>query len=100
MSTNQLSDESAERRSPRRALARLATEVLAPWVWVCALPLVMAWHATQSIPVTLGWGLLIALTGSPSHDAYQRAFGLPHPCFTADQTATLIYVTTISMWTN
>ncbi len=64
MSTNQLTDESDARRSPRRAFARLATEALAPWVWVCALPLVMAWHATQSIPLALGWGLLIALTGS------------------------------------
>ncbi|AHH94773.1 hypothetical protein GCM10010174_36730 [Kutzneria viridogrisea] len=48
----------------RRVLARLATEVLAPWVWVCALPIAIAWHATQALLPTVLWGALIALTGS------------------------------------
>ncbi|MBE8520201.1 hypothetical protein ILP97_22345 [Amycolatopsis sp. H6(2020)] len=45
--------------------ARLATEVLAPWVWVLTLPLAVAWAATGHRPLpTLGWGLLISVTGS------------------------------------
>lgn len=64
MTTNQRTDDGTTRRSPRQVFARVATEVLAPWVWVCTLPLVMAWHATQSLPLALGWGSLIAVTGS------------------------------------
>ncbi|HEY8373551.1 MAG TPA: hypothetical protein VIL00_12470 [Pseudonocardiaceae bacterium] len=49
----------------RRVLARLATEVLAPWVWVLLLPLAVAWQATgYALLPALGWGLWIALTGS------------------------------------
>ena len=45
--------------------ARLATEVLAPWVWVLTLPLAVAWAATGHRPLAaLGWGLLISVTGS------------------------------------
>ncbi|RSM47897.1 hypothetical protein DMA12_08005 [Amycolatopsis balhimycina DSM 5908] len=46
-------------------VARLATEVMAPWVWVLTLPLAVAWSATAHRPLpALGWGLLIAVTGS------------------------------------
>ncbi|MGM1065764.1 hypothetical protein [Saccharothrix sp. Mg75] len=48
----------------RRRVARLATEVLAPWVWVLALPLLIAWHATGDVPRTLLWGLVVGITGS------------------------------------
>ncbi|WP_086841665.1 phosphatase PAP2 family protein [Amycolatopsis kentuckyensis] len=45
--------------------ARLATEVLAPWVWVLTLPLAVAWDATGHRPLpALSWGLLISVTGS------------------------------------
>lgn len=45
--------------------ARWATELLAPWVWVLALPLALAWDATGHRWLsTLSWGLLIAVTGS------------------------------------
>ncbi len=45
--------------------ARLATEVLAPWVWVLTLSVAVAWDATGHRPLpTLCWGLLIAVTGS------------------------------------
>ncbi|WP_158843675.1 phosphatase PAP2 family protein [Saccharothrix deserti] len=45
-------------------LARLVTEVLAPWVLVLSLPLLVAWHATRSVPETLLWGAVVGLTGS------------------------------------
>ncbi|WP_442788238.1 hypothetical protein [Amycolatopsis sp. NBC_01286] len=45
--------------------ARWATELLAPWVWVLALPLALAWDATGHRWLSaLSWGLLIAVTGS------------------------------------
>ncbi|WP_103351499.1 phosphatase PAP2 family protein [Amycolatopsis sp. CA-128772] len=45
--------------------ARLATEVLAPWVWVLTLPLAVAWAATgHRLLPALAWGLLISVTGS------------------------------------
>jgi hypothetical protein len=45
--------------------ARWATELLAPWVWVLALPLAVAWAATgHRVLPALSWGLLIAVTGS------------------------------------
>ncbi|MEV6877696.1 hypothetical protein [Amycolatopsis sp. NPDC051128] len=45
--------------------ARWATELLAPWVWVLALPLAVAWAATgHRVLPALGWGLLISVTGS------------------------------------
>jgi hypothetical protein len=49
---------------PRRVLARIATEVLAPWVWVMILPLAIAWHATSHPARTLLWGLIVGITGS------------------------------------
>lgn len=64
MSTTQPTDEGTGRGSLRKVVARVATEALAPWVWVCAMPLAIAWHATRSLWPTLGWGFLIALTGS------------------------------------
>ncbi|RRO20705.1 hypothetical protein EIL87_02265 [Saccharopolyspora rhizosphaerae] len=45
-------------------LARVITEVLAPWVIVTVLPLVVAWRATRAVGPALGWGLLVALTSS------------------------------------
>lgn len=45
-------------------LARLATEVLALWVWVLYLPLAVAWRATGHVGQTLLWGLVVGITGS------------------------------------
>jgi hypothetical protein len=47
-----------------RRIARLATEILAPWVWVLGLPLAIGWHATESLTGTLLWGLIVGITGS------------------------------------
>lgn len=44
-------------------LARGATEVLAPWVWVVLLPFAVA-AATESVWMTLVWGFVVALTAS------------------------------------
>ena len=52
-------DDVAENR-----LARLSTEVLAPWVWVLCLPLAVAWRATEHVGQTLLWGLVVGITGS------------------------------------
>jgi hypothetical protein len=59
-----MSASTTEPRAVRRRIATFATEVLAPWVWVGALPIAIAWHATRSLPATVLWGLLIAITGS------------------------------------
>lgn len=48
----------------QRRLARLATEILAPWVWVLCLPLAVAWQVTHALLPTLGWGLIVGITGS------------------------------------
>lgn len=46
-------------------MARVATEVLAPWVWVLGLPLVVAWQVTgHRLGPALLWGLLVGVTGS------------------------------------
>lgn len=46
-------------------MARVATEVLAPWVWVLGLPLVVGWQVTgHRLGATLLWGLLVGVTGS------------------------------------
>jgi|SRR5882757_8342758 len=45
-------------------LARLVTEILAPWVWVLCLPLAVAWRATEHVGQTLLWGLVVGITGS------------------------------------
>ncbi|MCE7001135.1 phosphatase PAP2 family protein [Saccharothrix sp. S26] len=47
-----------------RRVARLATEVLAPWVWVLGLPPVIAWHADGTVGGALLWGLIVGITGS------------------------------------
>lgn len=52
-------DDVAENR-----LARLTTEILAPWVWVLCLPLAVAWRATGHVGQTLLWGLVVGITGS------------------------------------
>ncbi|SDN80514.1 hypothetical protein [Lentzea jiangxiensis] len=44
-------------------VARGATEVLAPWVWVVLLPFVVA-AATESFWKTLLWGFVVAMTAS------------------------------------
>ncbi|WP_329788919.1 hypothetical protein V1227_31580 [Lentzea sp. DG1S-22] len=44
-------------------VARGATEVLAPWVWVVLLPFVVA-AATESFWKTLLWGCVVAVTAS------------------------------------
>ncbi|OOC02880.1 phosphatase PAP2 family protein [Amycolatopsis azurea] len=54
-----------EAPATRRRLARIATEVLAPWVWVLGLPLVVAWKVTgHHVGETLLWGLIVGVTGS------------------------------------
>ncbi|QWF83780.1 hypothetical protein [Amycolatopsis sp. CA-230715] len=54
-----------EVNSLRRRGARLATEVLAPWVWVLGLPLAVAWQVTgHHVGETLLWGLIVSITGS------------------------------------
>ncbi|SDP02852.1 hypothetical protein SAMN04487905_101493 [Actinopolyspora xinjiangensis] len=45
-------------------LARLVTELLAPWVIVLVLPLVVAGRATAGFGSTLLWGMVVALTSS------------------------------------
>ncbi len=53
---------------PQRTLgttvARMLSEVLAPWVIVLLLPLAVAWRATHASVPTLFWGLLVAVTSS------------------------------------
>lgn len=46
-----------------KKVARGATEVLAPWVWVILLPFAVA-AATESFWKTLLWGFVVALTAS------------------------------------
>ncbi|MBE1574511.1 hypothetical protein ACFORH_38675 [Amycolatopsis roodepoortensis] len=59
-----LSTETATSETRRRA-ARIATEVLAPWVWVLGLPLVVAWKVTgYHLGQSLLWGLIVGVTGS------------------------------------
>jgi hypothetical protein len=49
----------------RQSLARVATEVLAPWVWVLGLPLLVAWQVTgHHLGETVLWGLIVGITGS------------------------------------
>jgi hypothetical protein len=52
------------RPSSSHRIARLATEVLAPWVWVLGLPLAIGWHATHHIGESLLWGLVVGISGS------------------------------------
>ncbi|GAA1339640.1 hypothetical protein [Saccharothrix algeriensis] len=49
---------------PPPLLARVVTEVLAPWVLVLSLPLLVAWHATGDAAQTAVWGLVVGVTGS------------------------------------
>lgn len=51
--------------SARQRSARIATEVLAPWVWVLLLPLAVAWQVTgHQLGETLLWGLITGVFGS------------------------------------
>ncbi|HEX6345735.1 hypothetical protein [Umezawaea sp.] len=45
-------------------MARFATEVLAPWVWVLTLPFAVAAAATRALWPTVAWGLVVAVTAS------------------------------------
>jgi hypothetical protein len=49
---------------PVHRLARFATEVLAPWVWVLTLPFAVAAAATRALWPTVAWGLVVAITAS------------------------------------
>lgn len=42
-------------------LAKLLTDVLAPWVVIIAICLAVAWHATTSVGGTLLWGAMVAV---------------------------------------
>jgi hypothetical protein len=46
-----------------KKVARGATEVLAPWVWVILLPFAVA-AATENLWKTLLWGFVVAITAS------------------------------------
>ncbi|WET76415.1 hypothetical protein P3102_20020 [Amycolatopsis sp. QT-25] len=60
-----MSAQSTEAPGIRRHLARVATEVLAPWVWVLGLPLIVAWKVTgQHLGETVLWGSIVGVTGS------------------------------------
>lgn len=50
--------------APVHRLARFATEVLAPWVWVLTLPFAVAAAATKALWPTVAWGLVVAITAS------------------------------------
>ncbi len=57
--------QSTDSPGTRHRLARIATEVLAPWVWVLGLPLIVAWKVTEYHPgETVLWGLIVGVTGS------------------------------------
>ncbi|MFD5244265.1 hypothetical protein ACFWIW_06965 [Amycolatopsis sp. NPDC058340] len=57
--------QTTEAPGTRRRLARIATEVLAPWVWVLGLPLIVAWKVTgYHLGETVLWGLVVGVTGS------------------------------------
>lgn len=58
------STENTPTRTAADRLARLTTEILAPWVWVLGLPLAIAWQATHSVGATLLWGPVVGVTGS------------------------------------
>jgi membrane-associated phospholipid phosphatase len=53
-------------RPPRgpALLARVITEVLAPWVLVVVIPFAIAWQATHRPGPTLAWGAWVAATSS------------------------------------
>lgn len=57
-------DEAEPPSERKHLLARVVTEVLAPWVIVLALPLVVAVQATSEFGSTLLWGSVVALTSS------------------------------------
>ncbi|WP_340681787.1 hypothetical protein LCL61_23990 [Amycolatopsis coloradensis] len=57
--------QTTEAPGTRRRLARIATEVLAPWVWVLGLPLIVGWKVTgYHVGETVLWGLVVGVTGS------------------------------------
>jgi membrane-associated phospholipid phosphatase len=48
----------------RRMIARIATEALAPYVWLIAMPYAISWLGTHDLGRTLAWGTLLTVTGS------------------------------------
>ncbi|GAB3298023.1 phosphatase PAP2 family protein [Parasphingorhabdus pacifica] len=56
--------EAGPQRTLGTAVARILTEILAPWVIVLLLPLAVAWQVTHAPVPTLLWGLIVALTSS------------------------------------
>jgi len=46
------------------SLAKIGTEIFSPAIVIIALPLCVAWSATQSFGETLVWGLIVALSTS------------------------------------
>ncbi|MER7077460.1 hypothetical protein SAMN02982929_06533 [Saccharopolyspora kobensis] len=59
-----MTDAAPETKTSTDRLARVLTEIFAPWVIVVVLPLAVAWRATESIGPALGWGLLVSVTSS------------------------------------
>ncbi len=55
----------AEPKTPASRLARVITELCAPWVLITLLPIAVAWRATgYRIWPALGWGVLVAATSA------------------------------------
>ncbi|MDA3648832.1 hypothetical protein LZ318_06080 [Saccharopolyspora indica] len=59
-----MTDAAPETKTATDRVARVLTEIFAPWVIVVVLPLAVAWRATESIGPALGWGLLVSATSS------------------------------------
>lgn len=45
-------------------VARVVTEITAPWVWLVVMPYAIAWRGTHDPLATVGWGTLLTITGS------------------------------------
>lgn len=59
-----MTDAAPQTKTSADRVARVLTEIFAPWVIVVVLPLAVAWRATASIGPALGWGLLVSATSS------------------------------------
>lgn len=53
-----------ETAGTRHKVAKVATEALAPWVWLVAMPYAIAWLGTHDVGKTLLWGTVLTVTGS------------------------------------
>ena len=49
---------------PPPLLARVVTEVFAPWVLVLSLPSLVEWHVTRRVVPSVVWGLVVGVTGA------------------------------------